>query len=216
MPKTKITLNKGRKCPFCPYRFIRDDELAEHIGNCSQNLLFCNYCNFSSTAPKNLRRHLKRQHEIGEENSTCTSGEADGLNLSSAHCDGNESDAEYWVRQDPGDLQSVLQEDISDGECDNNDSAEARSKKKSMSSKELQLEEGRIYRKPTRPLPVSVPLKAATNVVTPPCEPAADKPSFVDKECQTDPLHFTESVKIITKLIKDGRRIKKIEKKKLL
>uniref|UniRef100_K1QBH6 C2H2-type domain-containing protein n=1 Tax=Magallana gigas TaxID=29159 RepID=K1QBH6_MAGGI len=130
MPKTKITLNKGRKCPFCPYRFNGDDEFAKHIGNCSQNLLFCNYCDFSSTTPKNLRRHLKRQHDIGEENS----GEADGLNLSSAQCDGNESDAESWVRQDPGDLQSVLQEDISDGESDNDDSAEARSKKKSMSS----------------------------------------------------------------------------------
>lgn len=212
MPKTKITLNKGRKCPFCPYRFNRDDELAKHIGNCSQNLLFCNYCDFSSTTPKNLRRHLKRQHDIGEENS----GEADGLNLSSAQCDGNESDAESWVRQDPGDLQSVLQEDISDGESDNDDSAEARSKKKSMSSKELQLEEGRIYRKPTRPLPVSAPVKAATNVVTPPCEPAADKPSFEDKECQTDPLYFTESVKIITKWIEEGKQIKKIEKKKLL
>lgn len=58
------------------------------------------------------------------------------------------------------------------------DSAEARSKKKSISSNELQLEEGRIYHKPTKPLPVSVPLKAATGVVTPPREPAADKHSF--------------------------------------
>lgn len=212
MPKTKITLNKGRKCPFCPHRFNRDDELAKHIGNCRQNLLFCNYCDFSSTTTKNLRRHLKRQHDIGDENR----GEADGLNLSSAQCDGNESDAESWVRQDPGDLQSVLQEDISDGESDNDDSAEARSKKKSMSSKELQLEEGRLYRKPTRPLPVSAPVKAATNVVTPPCEPAADKPSFEDKECQTDPMYFTESVKIVTKWIEEGKQIKKNEKKKLL
>lgn len=113
MPKTKITLNKGRKCPFCPYRFNRDDELAKHIGN--------------STTPKNLRRHLKRQHDIGEENST--SGEADVLNLSSAQCDGNDADPESWVRQDPGDLQSVLQEDVSDGESDNDDSAEARARR---------------------------------------------------------------------------------------
>lgn len=82
-----------------------------------------------------------------------------------------------------------------------------------MSSKEFLLEEGRIYRKPTRPLPVCAPVKATTSVVTPPCEPAADKPSFEDKECQPDPLYFTESVKIITKWIEDGRQIKKIEKK---
>lgn len=82
-----------------------------------------------------------------------------------------------------------------------------------MSSKEFLLEEGRIYRKPTRPLPVCAPVKAATSVVTPPCEPAADKPSFEDKECQPDPLYFTESVKIITKWIEDGRQIKKFEKK---
>lgn len=211
MPKTKITLNKGRKCPFCPYRFNRDDELAKHIGDCSQNLLFCNYCDFSSTTSKNLRRHLKRQHDIGEENS----GEADGLILSTAQCAGNESDAESWVRQDPGDLQGVLPEEINDGESDNDDSAEARSKKK-FGSKELQLEEGRIYRKLTRPLPVSAPVKATTSIATPSCEPVAENPSFEDKECQTDPLYFTESVKIITKWIEDGRQIKKIEKKKLL
>lgn len=85
-----------------------------------------------------------------------------------------------------------------------------------MISKELLLEEGRIYRKPTRPLPVSAPVKAATSFVSLPCEPAADRPSFEDKERQNDLLYFTESVQIITKWIEDGRQIKKIEKKKLL
>lgn len=101
MPKTKITLKKGRKCPFCLYEFNKDDELAKHIGDCSQKIVFHDYCDFSSTTRKNLRGHLKRQHDIGEKK---TSGEADVL--SSAQCESNESDAESWVRQDSGHLQN--------------------------------------------------------------------------------------------------------------
>lgn len=51
------------------------------------------------------------RHDIGEKNT----GEADELNLISAQCDGNESDAKSCVRQDPVEIQSVLPKAISDG-----------------------------------------------------------------------------------------------------
>ncbi|XP_055999913.1 uncharacterized protein K02A2.6-like [Ostrea edulis] len=149
MPKTKITVNKGRKCPFCYYRFIRDEELAKHIAECSKGLLFCINCNFSSTTPKNLRRHLKRQHDIGEDN-----GSEVGAVRSKAPCESHESDTESWVRQDPGDLQGVLPEDISDSESDNGDMGEEKSKKTPPSNGDSQIEEGRLFQKPTRSIPV--------------------------------------------------------------
>ncbi|XP_061190397.1 B-cell lymphoma/leukemia 11B-like [Saccostrea echinata] len=211
MPKTKITVNKGRKCPFCPYRFMKDEELSKHIGECSKELLFCNFCDFNSTTSKNLRRHLKRQHDIGEE--TC--GEVDSVLQKEGPSESCVSDAESWVTQDPGDLRAVLLGDISESESEDEVSKE-KSGKELPCSDESKREEGRLYRKPTRPLPVFAPARVAPLIDNRPSNPAPEKQPCEHKECQTDPVYFTESVKIITKWVEEGRRIKKIEKKKLL
>ena len=189
MPKTKITVNKGRKCPFCPYRFMREEELSNHIRKCSKDLLFCNYCDFNSTTSKNLRRHLKRKHDIGEENErggeqNVVQKENSGEGL---------SESESWVEQDPGDLPGVFPEDLSESESEDEKGAD-KNEKELPSGDDSKREEGRLYRKPTRPLPVFTPARVTPMTDATHSDPTPEKPQHEHKESQTDPVYFTESI----------------------
>ncbi|XP_062586742.1 uncharacterized protein LOC134248354 [Saccostrea cucullata] len=163
---------------------MREEELSKHIGECSKDLLFCNYCDFNSTTSKNLRRHLKRKHDIGEERG----GKQDVVQKESS---GEVlSESESWVGQDHGDLRGVFPEDISESESADETGADKEEKELLCSDDSRREEE-------------------AT-----PSDP--EKQQHEHKESQTEPVYFTESIKVITKWVEDGKQIKKIEKKKLL
>jgi hypothetical protein len=155
---------------------------------------------------KNLKRHLKRQHDIEDDSSKQEENVGHG----------NVSDTESWIAQDPGDLSEVLPETVgndSESEEDTN-TDECAVDHSSEKGKELEL--GRSIRKPTRPLPVFAPMKVAPTGKARHSDVVPCKKQMQDKLCQTDQLYFTESVKVITTWREDGKKIKKIEKKRLL
>ena len=119
------------------------------------------------------------------------------------------------MRQDPGDLSEVFPDTISDDSESEDYSNTGSNVIVPSTDSAADLESGRAIRKPTRPMPVFAPVKTPLKEKGQ-SEVVPQKEQAQDKECQTDPVYFTESVKIITTWREDGRKIRKIEKKMLL
>jgi hypothetical protein len=102
MPNTKTTTRKGRKCSLCPLRFYTDVEMAKHITSCSKALIYCDHCDFSSLKSRNIKRHMKRRHDLVEYR------EQVGGDSDSGDQGNGDSAEESWIGQDSGNLIKVL------------------------------------------------------------------------------------------------------------
>ena len=221
MPKTKTTAREGRKCPLCPMRFYTEEEMAKHIAICSKALIYCNLCDFSSLTSRNMKRHMKRKHDFDEDREQVGGG-AD----SEDHGNGD-SDEESWLGQDPGNLMEVLPAEAEDHEKEDEDQEPGLSIKSSLREEAGEiLEIGRVVRKPTRPMPVHTPNKKLVTAtlaekntsanISRNIRPVELQKTCKDAQCQTDPLYYTESTVITTRWTEDGKRMKKVEKKRLI
>lgn len=143
---------------------------------------------------------LYRQHDI-EDDSLIESSKQDE---STGH--GCLSDTESWDRQDP-DLRGVFPGTISDDiESEENSNTDACAIAPSSDST-TELELGRAIRRPTRHMPVFAPVRTPLQEKARQFEVVLHKKQIQDKECQTDLVNFTESVKIITTWRKEKRSV---------
>ncbi|XP_056003413.1 zinc finger protein Pegasus-like [Ostrea edulis] len=220
MPKTKTTVRKGRKCPLCPLRFYTDEEMAKHITSCSKALIYCDHCDFSSLTSRNIKRHMKRKHDLVDDREQMDGG------IDSEDLGNVDSDEESWLGQDPGSLVEVLPVVADEHEKEDVDHEPGPSIKRSLREEAGKIVEiGRVVRKPTRPMPIHTPHRELVTATVPDKSISDDLlpdmgdsklEKYKDAQCQTDPLYYTESTVITTRWVEDGKTMKKVEKKKLI
>jgi hypothetical protein len=190
-------------------------EMAKHITGCSKALIYCDHCDFTFLKSRKIKRHMKRKHAVVKDR------EQVGGGVDSEDHGNGDSD------QDPGNLMEVLPVEAEEQEKEDDDQ-EPRSSIKSSLREEAGdiLEIGRVVRKPTQPMPIHTPNKelvtatlseknASTNI-SPNIRLVELKKKCKDAQCQTDPLYYTESTVITTRWTEDGKRMKKVEKKRLI
>jgi hypothetical protein len=163
---------------------------------------------------------MKRKHDFDEDRE-----QMDGGVDSEDHGIGD-SDEESWLGQDPGNLMEVLPAEAEEHEKEDDDQEPGSSIKSSLREEAGEiLEIVRVVRKPTRPMPIHTPnkelvtatlpeKKASTNI-SPNIRLVELKKTCKDAQLQTDPLYYTESTVITTRWTEDGKRMKKVEKKRL-
>nr|XP_034304729.1 uncharacterized protein LOC117682052 [Crassostrea gigas] len=168
MPQMKTTPRKERKCPMCKFKSFDMDEITKNITECGLKQLNKRYrcdrqdCEFATNKMGNLTRHKKRHAELDQQVSpkaisTTTTDKQDQTTKSvlvvdeekrkETDVDEEDSDNE-WKEADPGNLHNIIC-DVSETESE-----------KEVQHKEKDQEEvhiGRIYRKPTVPLPIFAP-----------------------------------------------------------
>lgn len=209
MPLTKLTPRKEAKCPMCRFKTYDMAEMTRHITECGLKNLERKYscdredCNFTTNKMGNLTRHMKRhieqeaqsvekvQHitplpcrnQINDKEATAESSPSVDCRVgSSASQDagkGKEISDEEWINADPGDLRSIL------GDISETDSEKEVDPNATQGGKDANI--GRIFRKPTTPIPVFTPKRKDPLVATSglPARPMIRRPQVSEIGTQT-------------------------------
>jgi predicted aspartyl protease len=193
MPKTKATVRKGRKCPLCPLQFYTHEEMAKHKTSCSKALIYCYHCDFSSLKSRNIKRHMKRKHDVVKDR------EQDSGDAKSGDQGNGDSAEESWLGQDPRNLLEVLPaeaEEHKKEEVDHEPGSSITSSLKEDASKGLEI--GRVMRKPAQSLSKQKPTRKFRTATLPDKSTSTDNlPDMLkthrDIQCQTYPVIKTVS-----------------------
>ncbi|XP_061196004.1 uncharacterized protein LOC133204279 [Saccostrea echinata] len=206
MPLTKLTPRKESKCPMCRFKTYDMAEMTRHITECGlkhiERKFSCDRedCNFTTNKMGNLTRHKKRQEgqnddvrqitsshyknqKSDKETASESSPSADCNDKNSTSQDAGEGKAisdEEWIDADPGDLRSILG-DVSETDNEREEDPNAKQVNEDANI-------GRIFRKPTTPMPIFAPKRKNPLVASSglPARPLVRKPQVCVTGTQTE------------------------------
>ena len=162
--------------------------MTKHKTSCSKALIYCDHCNFSSLKLRNIKRHIKRKHDLVKDR------EQVGGDVESGDQSNGDSAEESWLGQDPGNLMEVLPaetEEYKNEEVNHGPGSSIRSSLEEEAGRSLDI--GRVVRKSAQSLPIQTPQRDFGTVALP------DKSTFNvilpdmlrthrNAQCQTDPV----------------------------
>jgi predicted aspartyl protease len=168
-------------------------EMAKHITSCSKALIYCDHCDFRSLKSRNIKRHMKRKHDLVIDRGQASGGVKNGDQ-------GNgDSAEESWLGQDPRTLIEVFPAEVEERkkeEVDHEPGSSIRSSLKEDAGKGLEI--GRVVRKPAQPLSKQKPARKFGTAPLPDKSTSTDiLPDMFktnrDIQCQIDPVLKTVS-----------------------
>nr|XP_022290525.1 uncharacterized protein LOC111102166 [Crassostrea virginica] len=211
MPLTKLTPRKEAKCPMCRFKTYDMAEMTRHITECGlkhvERRFSCDRedCDFATNNMGNLTRHKKRHTEQEEHsvekvrqspsprclNQNDKSGRSDNCPPASSNAkssttgnadEGKVCSDEEWIDADPGDLRSIIG-DVSETENEKEKEEEPDEKRDDEDASI-----GRIFRKPTTPMPIFAPKRKDSLVSSSglPAHPLVRRPQIAVPGTQTE------------------------------